>query len=484
MSTKKKNQTQSMDNDQARNLWEKARPIYLSTLPSLEEKEQMDRYFSMISDIESNGDSLVFKTKNSMAAEIFNKNYSERIKGCLMLVGADPSINIIFTQDESFAERIFVPATEKKREETEKEKTDANEKQPAFVSTMALREEYTFDEFVMGPSNSYAYSAAKGVVSHPGEKGYNPLFIHGGTGLGKTHLMQAIGNELKRTKPQMAICYLTAEMFLNEYVNYMQTGKLPLFREKYRSVDLLLIDDVQFLQRGKVVQEEFFNTFQFLQEKNKQIVMTCDVSPKNLPQLESRLISRFIGGMVQEIDSPSFETRLAILKKKAEAYTPKIPDSALEFIAENIKSHVRAMEGALSKVRVMVSTVPGEQLSPLLLSQLLKDFIENEQTLKKLTIEEIQETVAEKFNMRRSDLISQDRSASVVTPRQLAMFISRKFTSNGLEMIGTKFDRKHATILHGVKSIQKRLDVEANLRIVLEEILAEFGLKLSDAKDI
>ena len=140
MSTKKKNQTQSMDNDQARNLWEKARPIYLSTLPSLEEKEQMDRYFSMISDIESNGDSLVFKTKNSMAAEIFNKNYSERIKGCLMLVGADPSINIIFTQDESFSERIFVPATEKKREETEKEKTDANEKQPAFVSTMALRE--------------------------------------------------------------------------------------------------------------------------------------------------------------------------------------------------------------------------------------------------------------------------------------------------------------------------------------------------------
>jgi len=212
--------------------------------------------------------------------------------------------------------------------------------------------------------------------------------------------------------------------------------------------------------------------------------MTSDVAPKNLPALEERLISRFVGGMVQEIESPSYETRLAILQKKSESYRPPIPISTLTFIAENIKTHVRAMEGALAKVKVIISNSPTAELSPILLSKLLKDFIDKEQTIKKLTVEEIQAAVAKKYGVTVQSILSTERTASLVTPRQLAMYISRKFTAKSLPEIAEKFEKKHATILHGVKTIQKRLDVENDLKQTLEEILSEFGYKLTDGKDL
>ena len=252
------------------------------------------------------------------------------------------------------------------------------------------------------------------------------------------------------------------------------------FREKYRSIDVLLVDDIQFFQKGKQCQEEFFNTFNDLTWKHKQIVMTSDVSPKNLPALEERLISRFIGGMVQEIESPGYETRLAILKKKAENLTPSIPQSTLEFLADNIKSHVRAMEGALAKIHVTISINPTQELTKDFLSFILKDFIEKEQTLKKITIKEIQECICKKYGISISQILSSDRTASLVTPRQLAMYISRKYTTKSLQEIAAEFDKKHATILHGVKAIEKRLDVENELRTILDSVLAEFGYSISD----
>jgi len=348
---------------------------------------------------------------------------------------------------------------------------------------MPLNEEYTFDEFVQGPSNSWAYAAANGVVKHPGEVGYNPLFIHGGTGLGKTHLMQAIGNEMRKLNPSMSICYLTAETFLNEYVNSMQNKGINTFREKYRKVDVLLVDDVQFLQKGKMCQEEFFNTFNDLIGKHKQIVMTSDVAPKDLSVLEQRLISRFEGGMVQEIESPSYETRLAILRKKAEGMHPTIPDSCIRFIAEHIKSHVRAMEGALGKVKIMMMIDSSIAMNDEMLSRLLKDFIEKEKKQKNLTIEEIQTAVANLYTVSISQILSSDRTASIVTPRQLAMYITRKFTNKSLPEIAKKFEKTHATILHGVKTITKRLDVEQELKENLEKILSGLGYSLDDRID-
>ena len=231
------------------------------------------------------------------------------------------------------------------------------------------------------------------------------------------------------------------------------------------------------------MQEEFFNTFNALQQAKKQIVMTSDVAPKNLPAIEARLISRFEGGMLQEIESPSYETRLAILKKKAASLEVRVPDSVLEFISDNIKSHVRAMEGALGKVSVYVSAYPTTVFNNDILAHILNDFIQKEQTLKKLNIEEIQAAVAKKYAVSINQMLSTERTQSIVTPRQLAMYIARKFTPKSLPEIAKKFEKTHATIIHGVKNIEKRMDVEPDLKSTLAEILSEFGYKLSDQMD-
>lgn len=460
----------------SKEMWERAKEIYLSTLHSVEEKSQVDRYLSMILSVSRKGYNFIVLTSNAYAADYLKDNYSERLRKCLELVADGEKIGLEFKYDETAKPAIIMPQNQMGRQ-------SYSNATSTFISTMPLNEEYTFEEFVRGPSNSWALAAAQGVVSNPGKSGYNPLFIHGGTGLGKTHLMQAIGNELKRRNANMAICYLTAETFLNEYVNALKNGQIETFRNRYRTIDLLMVDDVQFLQKGKQFQEEFFNTFCALWQAHKQIVMTSDVAPKNLPAVEERLISRFEGGMVQEIESPNYETRLAILRKKSESMKPAIPDYALEFIADTIKSHVRAMEGALHRVSIFRSMDPTENLTKETLSKLLKDFIEKEQTLKKLNIEEIQAVVAKKYSVTITQILSAERTQSIVTPRQLAMYIARKFTTKSLPEIAKLFEKTHATIIHGVKNIEKRLDVESDLKATLAEILSEFGYNLSDKMD-
>ena len=463
----------------SKDLWERAKTIYLSTLRTDEEIVQAESYFAMIISLSIKDGVLTIKTSNKFSADFLRDKYADKLKTSLNLAGGDKNLLINFDYDPNSKTDIYIPRVESVSRKLD-QFSDGLQKTSIFKSTLPLEENYTFEEFVQGSSNSWAFAAAKGVANNPGQKSYNPLFIHGGTGLGKTHLMQAIGNELSKKNPSMSVCYLTAEMFLNEYVNALQQKGMESFREKYRSIDVLLVDDVQFLQRGKQCQDEFFNTFNYLTTKHKQIVMTSDVAPKNLPALEERLISRFEGGMVQEIEAPAYETRLAILKKKAENMIPSIPPNALEFIAEHIKSHVRAMEGALSKVQVSISTNPTQLITNDYLFLILKNLIEKEQSLKKLTIKEIQECVAKKFDVSVQQILSTDRTQSLVTPRQLAMYISRKYTPKSLLEIANEFEKKHATILHGVKTIEKRLDVEDELKNTLEEILNEFGYKLSD----
>lgn len=463
-------------------LWERAKTIYLSTLRNDDERSQADSYFSMISSISVKDNIFTIFVKTKFGAEYLQEKYADKLKLSFDLAGANKETKLEFKVDPQSNPSIIQPLSPKAVPEKTnyQQQTITKQTTSSFISTLPLEENYTFEEFVQGSSNSWAFAAAKGVANNPGQKSYNPLFIHGGTGLGKTHLMQAIGNELKKKNPSMSICYLTAETFLNEYVNALQQKGMESFREKYRSIDVLLVDDIQFFQKGKQCQEEFFNTFNDLTWKHKQIVMTSDVSPKNLPALEERLISRFIGGMVQEIESPGYETRLAILKKKAENLTPSIPQSTLEFLADNIKSHVRAMEGALAKIHVTISINPTQELTKDFLSFILKDFIEKEQTLKKITIKEIQECICKKYGISISQILSSDRTASLVTPRQLAMYISRKYTTKSLQEIAAEFDKKHATILHGVKAIEKRLDVENELKTILDSVLSEFGYSISD----
>jgi chromosomal replication initiator protein len=273
----------------SRDLWEKAKSFYLMTLHSIEEKSQAERYFGMITSVANEEGKFVIFTHNEFAADLIRKEYANKIKGSFLLAGASSELEIEVRYDPASKPALVVP--------TFKPTSHINQQQQmpvsSFVSTLPLKEEFTFSEFVSGPSNSFAIAAAKAVVANPGKTGYNPLFIHGGTGLGKTHLMQAIGNELKQRNQSLAICYITAEEYLNEYINHMKMDKVHKFREKYRSVDVLLIDDVQFFKVGGGIQEEFFNTFNALKDKRKQIVMTSDVPPKDLVAIESRLISRF-----------------------------------------------------------------------------------------------------------------------------------------------------------------------------------------------
>ena len=457
-----------------RDLWKRAKQIYFTSVTNAGDRNQAERYFSMISSVDANGDTFCFSVSNSFAADLLDKEYSSKLKKCFHLAGASDSIKIVFKT--SSVKREKTPEYEIPAVKTKTVAPEIQKQVNSYISTLPLNQNYTFDEFVVGSSNSWAHAAAKGVVENPGAVGYNPLFIHGGTGLGKTHLMQAIGNEIRKTNPSLAVCYITAETFLNEYINNLQNHTLNAFRDRYRKTDVLLVDDVQFLQRGEQCQEEFFNTFNALTGDHKQIVMTSDVAPKDLPKISERLISRFEGGMVQGIESPSYETRLAILRKKAEGMTTNIPDIAIKFIADKIKSHVRAMEGALAKVRVLVQMNPQESITEEMLSRLLKDFIDKEHAMKKLTLKEIQEVVANRYSVTLDQILSTERTQSIVTPRQLAMYIARKFTTKSLLEIAEVFEKTHATVVHGVKTIEKRLDVEPELKESLEEIVREMGL--------
>lgn len=459
----------------SRGLWDRARTICITMMQGEVKRSRAERNFSMIQSVVRDGNTFKILALNKMSAAILEREYAEDLKKSFLLAGADPAVEVEFSFDENSRPAIIVP-----KPNTIIEKTKTGRIQ-TFISTMPLKEYYTFDEFVEGPSNSYVLAAAKGVAKNPGQKALNPLFIHGGTGLGKTHIMQAIGNEVKRKNPMSAVCYLTAEAFLNEYVNAMTQNSLQTFRERYRKIDVLLIDDIQFIAKNmQNFQEEFFNTFNALTNADRQIVITSDVAPKDLPGIEERLISRFEGGMLQEIESPGYETRLAILKKKSEGMVPAVSDSTLNFIASNIKSHVRAMEGALAKVNIFANRDPSMPLTDDTLSYILKDFIEKEKSRKKITVEEVQNCACRKFAVSISQILSPERTQSIVTPRQLAMYISRKFTTRSLPEIAKSFNKSHATIIHGVKNISKRLDVEPELRKTLEEILSDLGCSMKD----
>ena len=458
-------------------LWNRARTICISMMQGDAKRSRAERNFSMINSVMKDDSTFKIMAINKLTAEMLEREYGDDIRKSFQLAGAENGIEVKFEVDEINKPTIVVDKLSAKKTETKKK----NQTQEIFISTMPLKEYYTFEEFVEGPSNSYVLAAAKGVAKNPGQKALNPLFIHGGTGLGKTHIMQAIGNEIRKKNPAAAVCYLTAEAFLNEYVNAMTQDRLPSFRERYRKTDVLLIDDIQFITKNmQNFQEEFFNTFNALTNADKQIVITSDVAPKDIPGIEERLISRFEGGMLQEIESPGYETRLAILKKKSEGMDPPISDNILKFIATNIKSHVRAMEGALSKVNIYAGLDPKMQMTDAALSTILKDFIEKEKSRKKLTIEEVKNCVCRKYGVTLSQILSPERTQSIVTPRQLAMYISRKFTTRSLPEIAKQFEKSHATIIHGVKNIANRLDVDPELKASLEEILAELGCSMSD----
>ncbi len=331
----------------------------------------------------------------------------------------------------------------------------------------SLHRSYTFDDFVVGPGNRFAHAASVAVSEAPA-KNYNPLFIHGPTGLGKTHLMQSIAHEMKRRNPNFKVLYISSEKFTNQLITAIQTRTTNQFRSKYRNLDLLLIDDIHFLAEKEATQEEFFHTFNTLYDAHKQIVVSSDRPPREIPGLEERLVSRFGWGLVTDIQPPDFETRVAILKKKMERETARVPDDVCFFIASQFKSNVRELEGALIRV-VAYGTLTARPIDLVLAKQTLRDSVEEEE--KKINMDQIQRLVADYFNIKVSDLRSKSRTKSVAEPRQIAMYLVRTLTTHSYPEIGDYFGgRDHTTVLHACQKISKDVDSDPKKMRVISEI--------------
>ncbi|MEI7750492.1 MAG: chromosomal replication initiator protein DnaA [Candidatus Omnitrophota bacterium] len=334
---------------------------------------------------------------------------------------------------------------------------------------VGLNQKYTFDDFVIGPGNRFAHAASVAVSESPAKQ-YNPLFIYGPTGLGKTHLLQSIAHEMKRRHPEFKILYISSEKFTNQLITAIQTKSTPQFRARYRTLDLLLIDDVHFIAEKDSTQEEFFNTFNTLYDAHKQIVVTSDRPPREIPGLEERLVSRFGWGLVTDIQPPDFETRVAILKKKMERETVVVPDDVSYFIAGKIKSNIRELEGALIRV-VAYCTLTNSKIDVRLAQEILKDSFKEE--AQKFTIEGIQKVVAEYFNVKVSDLRAKKRTVSIVRPRQIAMYLVRELTTHSFPEIGEYFGGKdHTTVLHSCNKIAGERDKDVTVRGLLEKLTA------------
>ena len=339
----------------------------------------------------------------------------------------------------------------------------------------SMNPKYTFDKFVIGENNRFAHAACVAVSEAPSER-YNPLFIYGGVGLGKTHLMQAIGNYILSYAPNKKVVYVSCEKFTNEFIDSIKNKNNIAFRNKYRNVDILLIDDIQFLTGKEGTQEEFFHTFNTLHEENKQIVISSDRPPKEIPKLEDRLRSRFEMGLITDISTPNFETRIAILRKKAESYKEDIPNDVLSFIADNIHSNIRELEGALTTV-VAYAKLYGEQITLPIAKNALKDIFKAKENIV-IDSSYIKEMTAKYFNVTVEDIDSKKRTKAIALPRQVAMYLTRNLTDLSLPKIGEDFGgRDHSTVIHACQKITEEMEANTDFKNLIIRIQTEITKK-------
>lgn len=323
----------------------------------------------------------------------------------------------------------------------------------------------TFETFVVGNNNSFAHAASLAVAQAPG-KSYNPLFLYGGVGLGKTHLLHAIGQYVVNHKKNARVAYVSSEKFTNEYIDAIQNSQLVRFRKKYRQTDVLLIDDIQFLAGKERIQEEFFHTFNALHEAHKQIVLTCDRPASEIQNLEHRLVSRFEWGLVTDLQPPDVETRVAILRKKEKSMGVELPEEILNFLASRIRTNIRRLEGALIRV-ASYALLTGKKLTLEVVEGLLREVLHEEGRFS-ISIEIIQKKVAEHFDIRLADMTSKRRPENIAFPRQVAMFLARQLTESSLNTIGESFGgRDHGTVLHACRLVKDRMEVDSNVRQVV-----------------
>ncbi|MCG7335100.1 chromosomal replication initiator protein DnaA [Sporosarcina sp. ACRSM] len=401
---------------------------------------------------------------NSFAKDWLENHYVHLITGILSeLTGEDRIIQFIVPKDMEENDFTLPKPAVKPVENT-----------PATSTSGMLNPKYTFDTFVIGSGNRFAHAASLAVAEAPAQA-YNPLFIYGGVGLGKTHLMHAIGHYVTEQNPTAKVVYLSSEKFTNEFINSIRDNKAVEFRNRYRNVDVLLIDDIQFLAGKEQTQEEFFHTFNTLHEESKQIVISSDRPPKEIPTLEDRLRSRFEWGLITDIAPPDLETRIAILRKKAKADgLIDIPNEVMLYIANQIDSNIRELEGALIRV-VAYSSLVNMDINTDLAAEALKDIIPNSRP-RTVTILDIQKAVGEHFNVRLEDFAAKKRTRSIAFPRQIAMYLSRELTDSSLPKIGSEFGgRDHSTVIHAHEKITKMLKDDQALQQDVQDIKTALG---------
>lgn len=436
--------------------------LWNNVLASIEKKISKPSYDTWLKSTKAHslqGDMLIITAPNEFARDWLEQRYSPLISGTLTeITGEELAVKFIIPQNKSDDEPLLPNPAKKEKQEDE---------QPELSFNM-LNQKNTFDTFVIGSGNRFAHAASLAVAEAPA-KAYNPLFIYGGVGLGKTHLMHAIGHYVLEHNPSAKVVYLSSEKFTNEFINSIRDNKAIDFRNKYRKVDVLLIDDIQFLAGKESTQEEFFHTFNTLHEENKQIVISSDRPPKEIPTLEDRLRSRFEWGLITDITPPDLETRIAILRKKAKADGLDIPNEAMLYIANQIDSNIRELEGALIRV-VAYSSLINKDINADLAAEALKDIIPSSKP-KVITIHDIQKVVGEFYHIKLEDFSAKKRTKSIAFPRQIAMYLSRELTDFSLPKIGEEFGgRDHTTVIHAHEKISKLLHSDPQFQKQLNEI--------------
>ena len=359
---------------------------------------------------------------------------------------------------------------------TDGEEISANISRAAGNNAVNLNPKYTFENFVVGSSNRHAATLAKKVAELPGQAEINPLFLYGKSGLGKTHLMQAIGNEISKNRPELKVVYVTSERFTNDMINSLRDNNsdMKTFRHRYREVDVLLIDDVQFIEGKEGTQEEIFHTFEDLYQNNKQIILTSDRKPKDLITLADRLRSRFEWGITIDINMPDYETRMAILKKKAESRNTYIPEDVLSYIAERINSNIRELEGALLKI-ISLAGISRKNIDIKLAEEALRSILPDEGIIK-ITSQKILESVSAYYNVSVDEIIGQSKRQNIVMPRQIAMYLCHEMTNMNYKMIGTALgNRDRTTAIHGVDKIMEMIEKDNNLKSEIDFIMKDLN---------
>ncbi|HBH87295.1 MAG TPA: chromosomal replication initiator protein DnaA [Syntrophaceae bacterium] len=441
-------------------LWEKSVQIIKEKISP----QNFETWIRPIKISSMEGDNITFNVPNKFFKDWLIENYHAVIKEALAsIAGIDLKVDLQVAQETKKS-----PGSSRRAGGDIQEKARTHKKPPRSGTHQSLNQHYSFDRFVVGPCNQFAHAASVAVAEQPA-KNYNPLFIYGGVGLGKTHLLNAIGLHTLTVFPDLNVVYVSAEEFMNELINSIRYDRMPKFREKYRNIDCLLMDDIQFVAGKEKTQEEFFHTFNTLHDSGKQIVVTSDKFPKDIPNMENRLRSRFEWGLIADIHPPEIETKIAILEKKAQENKMVLPQNVAYYVASHVESNIRELEGYLIRISAF-SSLTGKEIDMTLTKEVLKKVIKlNEK--EDVTVEDILKTVASKMNVKVSDMKSHKKNKNLVFSRQIAMYLSRKMTSASFPDIGEKIGgRDHSTVIYANNKIKQLVEEDAQLKKLIREI--------------